>query len=112
MDWIPVAERLPEIGEEVLVLWKRLNGPVDVSIAWRTMDGGSFSTPSYNCRWESRTGLRAGSETHWLPLPDLPKPVSKKDAALRAARTELIASLGATSTNKVILQIDAALEDT
>lgn len=57
--WIPVIERLPEDGKDVLVL---IRGIVDVG----------FHFAQYG--WETYT-MRTVGITHWMPLPEPPKEV-------------------------------------
>ena len=62
-DWIPVDERLPEKGEEVLVFDTRENW---TGFAWlnpdETWTALGFDFP-----------LGLGEVTHWMPLPQPPK---------------------------------------
>lgn len=57
--WVPVTERLPEDGKDVLVL---IRGIVDVG----------FHFAQYG--WETYT-MRTVGITHWMPLPEPPKEV-------------------------------------
>ena len=61
--WIPVSERLPEIGVRVLTLdkWKHIH---DRKL-YQYMSSGLVFTPD---------GLKPGNDvTHWMPLPQPPK---------------------------------------
>jgi hypothetical protein len=63
VQWIPVAERMPERGGAVLGFLARgtTEGDHDYHMAWRHMD--------------DRQGLRwngPGEPTHWMPLPAPP----------------------------------------
>lgn len=61
--WIPVEERLPERGQNVLVANKR-GKQWDIDKAWLSCLGSGFDRcgkrPLYNV-------------THWMPLPEPPK---------------------------------------
>ena len=56
--WIPVLDRVPELGIDVLVLQR--SGQREV--AWRHVVDGN---------WMSNAAL--GEITHWMLLPELPK---------------------------------------
>lgn len=56
--WIPVDERLPELGVDVLVLQR--SGECEV--AWRRGHDGN---------WSAYSAL--GEITHWMPLPEPPE---------------------------------------
>jgi hypothetical protein len=56
--WIPVLDRVPELGIDVLVL-QRIG---QCEVAWRHVVDGN---------WMSYAAL--GEITHWMPLPELPK---------------------------------------
>jgi hypothetical protein len=58
--WIPVLDRVPELGVDVLVLQR--SGQCEV--AWRHVVDGN---------WMSYAAL--GEITHWMPLPQPPKEV-------------------------------------
>ena len=62
-EWIPVTERLPEKGEEVLVFDTRENW---TGFAWlrpdETWTALGFDFP-----------LDLGEVTHWMPMPQPPK---------------------------------------
>jgi Protein of unknown function (DUF551) len=55
--WIPVEERLPELGVDVLVLHSGKR-----EVAWRHVVDGD---------WMSNAAL--GEITHWMPLPEPPE---------------------------------------
>ena len=57
--WIPVEERLPEDGKDVLVF---IRGNVDLG----------YHFAQYG--WETYT-MQRGDITHWMPLPEPPKEV-------------------------------------
>ena len=61
--WIPVEERLPEIGERVLTLSKW--GHVSDRELRKYLNGGIYFWPD---------GLKPGVDVkYWMPLPDAPK---------------------------------------
>jgi hypothetical protein len=55
-DWIPVSERLPERGQEVIVASYRMIKPV------------VFTTTFWSKEYDNWYGI-----THWMPLPEPPK---------------------------------------
>ena len=59
--WIPVSERLPEKGKDVVITALRWG---EVDVGW-CEDGvwGSEFVNKYEC----------GEVTHWMPLPEPPK---------------------------------------
>lgn len=58
--WVKVSERLPEVGERVLVY----NTVYGVQIGWLMFTGN----------WEHYTQmLKSENNTHWQPLPTPPK---------------------------------------
>lgn len=61
--WIPVSERLPELGTD-LVLVYRPNCPNSAVLMAQPLQGGG---------WYSSVLLKPGSVTHWMPLPEPPK---------------------------------------
>lgn len=62
--WIPCSERLPEMFEEVLVVWLSFKGDKHVTIAY--MDDEENS-----CDWCSgwNGDVIDAEVTHWMPLP-------------------------------------------
>lgn len=58
--WIPVLERVPSLGVDVLVLQR--SGKHEV--AWKDVYDGNWSN------WSSYAAL--GEITHWMPLPEPP----------------------------------------
>ena len=58
--WIPVTERLPERGQEVIVASYRMIKPV------------VFTTIFWSKEHDNWYGI-----THWMPLPELPKEKGK-----------------------------------
>ena len=66
--WIPVSERLPEVGIDVLVI--KDNGDRNMAV-WRLYR----TIPNAQPYWEDEVGdglvLKAAS--HWMPLPEPPK---------------------------------------
>lgn len=65
--WIPVAERLPELGEDVLVILNNSEPRMVVFRLFCDINGLYF--------WEDEIGdgLVLKAVTHWMPLPDAPK---------------------------------------
>ena len=67
--WIPVTERLPEMGKEVLVSDKHKG----VNIAWIV---GCFSKDGASFEWACESDGWIDDQlpiTHWMPLPGPPK---------------------------------------
>ena len=60
--WIPVTERLPEKGEEVLVVDRF--GFIEMGFVKETIYGHKY--------W---LGCEGDDVTHWMPLPEPPKEV-------------------------------------
>lgn len=66
--WIPVTERLPDIGKDVLVM-----------VHWRDYSedmmcyGRKYKTRWYLWNGELGELLKGFDITHWMPLPDPPK---------------------------------------
>lgn len=67
-QWIPVTERLPEIGVDVLVV--KDNGDKSLAV-WRLYR----TIPNGKPYWEDEVGdgLLLRAATHWMPLPEPPK---------------------------------------
>ena len=61
--WIPVTERLPEVGQRILVYCE--SKTIEMHITCCTYMGGRFGHPQFSrhCR----------NVTHWMPLPEPPK---------------------------------------
>lgn len=62
-EWIPVTERLPEMGKKVLCCGVK---------------GGRFIAElselgKGNLYWTKRDGKGCPTATHWMPLPEPPK---------------------------------------
>lgn len=66
--WIPVSERLPEVGRDVLVIKDNSDRNMAVWRLYRTI-------PSEEPYWEDEVGdgLLVNAASHWMPLPELPK---------------------------------------
>ena len=62
MDWISVKERLPEIFVDTIVFYA--NGTISIE-----------------CRYSNGWIMerKCGPVTHWMPLPEPPKEVSRHD---------------------------------
>lgn len=72
-QWIPVSERLPDIGERVLVAWKSFEGEPRVGERCRLIpyEGAREFFWQY---WNSQHGLLLQEAvTHWMPLPEAPR---------------------------------------
>lgn len=57
--WIPVSERLPEVGSTIMV----------------HMDNPQYSATDYAIATYDKYGFSRAKVTHWQPLPDAPKGV-------------------------------------
>ena len=66
-EWISVKERLPELGEEVLVYYHWITPPEKASI---TRDSMHIHDRSMKPVWGKH---RNDKVTHWMPLPEPPK---------------------------------------
>ena len=62
-EWIPVKDRLPEIGRSVIAY----NAPAKCAAEAMYKGEGRF----LQFRWSAR--LQEHEVTHWMPLPELPK---------------------------------------
>jgi hypothetical protein len=74
-NWIPVEERLPEIGAEVLVYCGDEHWSCPVAVAYRHERRGDGWSDAAGYGWsdaEEGTSLN-GRITHWMPLPEPPK---------------------------------------
>lgn len=60
--WVSMNDRLPEAGENVIV-WNNLGV---IALAWLN-DNGAWEQPGGEC-------YSFPCVTHWMPLPDPPKP--------------------------------------
>jgi len=54
MNWIPIAEKLPELGVDVIVV-----DLGQLKLAWRNIKDGKWSSYS-----------KVNRISHWMPLPD------------------------------------------
>lgn len=66
--WIPVTERLPDIGSNCLI------SPVSGCVAEGQFDGDGWT----QYRWSAK--LDKDTITHWMPLPEPPKENGKSEA--------------------------------
>lgn len=67
MQWIPVGERLPEPGKEVLAHWRVLSGENVIDFAYQ-MDG------SMGEDWRFKNWVAPPDVvTHWMPMPEPPE---------------------------------------
>lgn len=78
MNWIPVAERLPDEGQDVLVYSPKgvFKDPVMCTVSLQkasylergyTWDASGFG--GADCEFD----FDENNITHWMPLPELPK---------------------------------------
>ena len=67
-QWIPVTERLPEVGKKVLVF---AYGH-DVLTA-RMQKRTEYGYPMFECNGTFFEIAKLGRITHWMPLPEPPK---------------------------------------
>lgn len=67
-EWISVTERLPAVGEDVLVITSSSDRNMAV---WRLFGNAE----NRQAHWEDEVGdgLVLGAATHWMPLPEPPK---------------------------------------
>ena len=66
--WISVEDKLPPLGQTVIVYREYAWGEVKVEQGCRDLDG-----------WWRVYGTRTKRITHWMPLPEPPKEVSRHD---------------------------------
>ena len=66
-EWISVAERLPTLGEEVLVYYQWMNPPDKYSIARDSMHIHDISMQPV---WKKHLNCRV---SHWMQLPQPPQ---------------------------------------
>ena len=66
--WIPVTERLPEVGKKVLV-FAYGNDTLTARMQKRTENGH----PVFECNGIFLEMAKLGRITHWMPLPEPPK---------------------------------------
>lgn len=66
--WIPVTERLPEVGKKVLV-FAYGNDTLTARMQKRTENG----YPVFECNGIFLEMAKLGRITHWMPLPQSPK---------------------------------------
>ena len=66
--WIPVTERLPEVGKKILV-FAYGNDTLTARMQKRTENGH----PVFECNGIFLEMAKLGRITHWMPLPEPPK---------------------------------------
>jgi hypothetical protein len=66
--WVPVAERLPEIGDTVLAYWTPNPHAVTNIRSW-----GITTFQSWGWVGVDDPDDHYGIPTHWMPLPEAPK---------------------------------------
>ena len=65
LKWIPVEERLPEFGQDVMV-YSKVDG--------RKVATRDFYEPVHGCsEWKDEYSSDVYDVTHWMPLPNPPK---------------------------------------
>ena len=79
--WIPVAERLPEVEDEYLVVVKykydhEKEYSVDTDVAMYSPYQGGYIDNCWNTYNDWNEGQQYLHVTHWMPLPEPPKEVS------------------------------------
>ena len=75
--WIPVTERLPEIGDTYLVVVKykydyEKEYTIDTDVAMFRFDGG-YIDDCWDTYFDWDEGQQYINVTHWMPLPEPPK---------------------------------------
>jgi hypothetical protein len=80
--WIPVEERLPEIGQTVFIRWKNMEESENPEMATVFEDG-------FNCFYLDESGCEKyylcervkgrGNITHWRYIPPLPDPPESEE---------------------------------
>ena len=68
--WVSVQERLPEIGQNVLIYYPKWDGD-EIQVAKLEADGMMFDICG-----EFNIGI--GVVTHWQPLPEMPREEAQK----------------------------------
>lgn len=68
MEWIPIEENLPRLGEDVLIFCNPnpIKYPNGIYIAWRGLENGDW------CNEMVEEG-EFKNVTHWMKLPNPPK---------------------------------------
>lgn len=72
-QWIPVTERLPEIGEKVLV-FAYSNDTFTARMCEQTENG----YPVFECNGIFLETAKPGRITHWMQIPELPKEMASE----------------------------------
>lgn len=72
--WISVKDRLPEIGETVVVVWDKGNGYPDRITSHMTHMNGNFDATNQKY-WviQHRVHPNQDEIKYWMPLPEPPK---------------------------------------
>ena len=65
--WIPVEERLPKIGQQVLVSIRPPHWPAETESILATQD---YETAGF---LDEHDGVPSKFVTHWMPLPEPPE---------------------------------------
>lgn len=70
-EWIPVGERLPEVGEKVLVMFSKIGN----SLIGKLYNDNVWSV--YYSDGESAQSIKSEQITHWMPLPPSPQSIKE-----------------------------------
>lgn len=75
MNWIPTAERLPLIGERVLIFsTSPATGNSRIHLAWRVIPYEDATTWWWETsRQQPSSPVVPDFTSHWMPLPEPPK---------------------------------------
>lgn len=76
MTWISVKERLPEVGEPVIVFCAKpsaLGFSEEIFVAMLTELRSLIPGYENTHFWEAASLERGTNVTHWMPLPEPPK---------------------------------------
>ena len=66
-EWIPVEERLPKIGQQVLVSIRPPHWPAETESILATQD---YEAAGF---LDEHDGVPSKFVTHWMPLPEPPE---------------------------------------
>lgn len=72
--WVSVKDVLPELDEEVLVVWDKGNGyPYRVTSHMTNFDRDMERTNGKHWVIQNRVHYKQEEITYWMPLPEMPK---------------------------------------